>query len=210
MKRIAIFCPFGLLVGAVALSFAPQALAQTPASPDTPTTAPAPAPASSPDAAPAAASAAATVASGKLVLKEGSDVDLKFNQDLSSKTANEGDPVVLVLDQDLTVDNMVVARAGCKAYGEVTHAKRAGMMGKGGELNMRLDYVKIGDTKVMLRGSKGREGDDKTGPAVALTVLFGPIGLIKHGKEIEIKQGTPLKAYVADDVTLPPLPAPTS
>lgn len=72
---------------------------------------------------------------------------------------------------------------------------------------MRLDYIKVGDTRVMLRGTKGREGDDKTGTAVALTVLFGPIGLIKHGKEIDIKQGTPLKAFVADDTTLPAGPA---
>ena len=142
-----------------------------------------------------------------IVLKEGSDVSLKFDQDLSSKTAQEGDPVALVLDQDLTIGNVVVAKAGCKAVGEVTHAKRAGMMGKGGELNMRLDYIKVGDTRVMLRGTKGREGDDKTGTAVALTVLFGPIGLIKHGKEIDIKQGTPLKAFVADDTTLPAGPA---
>jgi hypothetical protein len=40
------------------------------------------------------------------------------------------------------------------------------------------------------------------GTAVALTVLFGPIGLIKHGKNIDVKTGTPLKAYVADDVAL--------
>jgi pyruvate-formate lyase len=33
----------------------------------------------------------------KLVLKEGADVNLKFAQDLSSKTATEGDPVNLVL-----------------------------------------------------------------------------------------------------------------
>jgi hypothetical protein len=36
-----------------------------------------------------------------------------------------------------------------------------------------------------------------------LTVLFGPIGLIKHGKNIDIAAGTPLTAYVADDVTFP-------
>jgi hypothetical protein len=163
--------------------------------------------------APAAVAAAAPVATavagqaGTFRLKEGSDVALKFDQDLSSKTAQEGDPVTLVLDQDLVVGNVVVARAGDKAVGEVTHAKRAGMMGKGGELNMRLDYLKVGDSRVMLRGTKGREGDDKTGTAVALTVLFGPIGLIKHGKEIDIKQGTPLKAFVADDIALPPAPA---
>jgi len=64
----------------------------------------------------------------------------------------------------------------------------------------------VGDTKVRLRGTKGREGDDKVGATVALTVIFGPIGLIKHGKNIDIAEGTPLGAFVADDVNLPPAP----
>ena len=157
--------------------------------------------AQSPDPAPASTSA---TEKPKLVLKEGSDVQLKFAQDLSSHTATEGEPVTLVLAEDLTVNNVVVAKAGDKAVGEVSHAKRAGMMGKGGELNIRLDYLKAGDTRVMLRGTKDKTGDDKTGTTVALTVLFGPIGLIKHGKEIDIKEGTPLKVFVASDTTLPP------
>jgi len=36
-----------------------------------------------------------------------------------------------------------------------------------------------------------------------LTVLFGPIGLIKHGKNVEIPAGTPLTAYVDQDIWLP-------
>jgi len=154
-----------------------------------------------PDPAPASSSAAEKP---KLMLTEGSDVQLKFAQDLSSHTATEGDPVNLVLAEDLTVNSVVVAKAGDKAVGEVSHAKRAGMMGKGGELNIRLDYLKVGDTRVMLRGTKDKTGDDKTGTTVALTVLFGPIGLIKHGKEIDIKEGTPLKVFVANDTSLPP------
>jgi hypothetical protein len=137
-------------------------------------------------------------------LKEGTDVQLKFAEDLSSKTAAEGDPVAFILDEDLKAGDVIVARAGCKAFGEVTNAKKSGMMGKAGELNIRLNYLKVGDQKVKLRGTKGREGDDKVGATVALTVLFGPIGLIKHGKNIEIKQGTALHTYVADDISLPP------
>ena len=143
-------------------------------------------------------------ADGKYKLRDGDDVALTFAQDLSSKTSTEGDPVALVLAEDLKVGNVVVARAGSKATGEVTNAHRAGMMGKAGELNMRFDYLKVGDYKVHLRGSKGKEGESGTTGAVVLTVLFGPIGLIKHGKEVEIKQGTPIKAYIADDIALPP------
>ena len=135
-------------------------------------------------------------------MKEGTDVKLKFAQDLSSKTANDDDPVNLVLDEDVKVGDVTVIKAGAKALGTVTHAKKAGMMGKGGELNMRLEYVIAGDTRVRLRGTKGKEGEGKVGAAVALTVLFGPIGLIKHGKNVEVKQGTALAAFVDRDYSL--------
>jgi len=141
----------------------------------------------------------------KLILKEGTDVKLKFAQDLSSKTAVDDDPVNLVLDEDLKVGDVTVCKAGAKAVGTVTHAKKAGMMGKGGELNLRLEYILVGDTRMRLRGTKGKEGEGKVGAAVALTVIFGPIGLIKHGKNVEVKQGTPLLAYVDQDFTIPPV-----
>jgi hypothetical protein len=138
-----------------------------------------------------------------LTLKEGSAVNLKFAQDLSSKTATEGDPVNLVLDKDLKIGDVVVCQAGAKAIGTVTHRKKAGMMGHPGELNMRLDYLLVGDNRLKLRGSQGKEGEGKEGTAVALTVLFGPIGLMKHGKNVEIKAGTPLQAYTDEIFVLP-------
>jgi hypothetical protein len=153
---------------------------------------------------PAYAADEPAASSGKLTLKEGTEVKLKFADALSSKTANEGDPVNMILDEDIKVGDVIVAKAGCKAVGTITNAKKAGMMGKAGELNMRLEHLTVDDNKVRLRGSKGKEGQGKEGTAVALTVLFGPIGLIKHGKNVEVKAGTPLTAYVDDDINLPP------
>jgi hypothetical protein len=147
--------------------------------------------------------APASASTDKLVLKDGSDVKLKFAEAVSSKTATEGDTVNLLLDEDLKIGNVVVAKAGSKAVGTVTHAKKAGMMGKAGELNMRLEYLKVGDERVKIRGSKGKEGEGKEGTAVALTVLFGPIGLIKHGKNVDVKEGTPLAAFIDQDYTIP-------
>ena len=183
----------------------PYLYSQEPAPPPTQTVAPAPtqAPASAPIPAAIPAAPAATVPT-TLVLPEGTDVPLAFDQDLSSKTAAEGDEITFVLTDDIKVGDVVVAKAGCKAFGEVTNAKKSGMMGKAGELNIRLNYMKVGATKVKLRGSKGKEGESGTTGAVVLTVLFGPIGLIKHGKNIEMKKGTAMKVYVSDDVTLPP------
>jgi hypothetical protein len=149
------------------------------------------------------ATVAAAPVPEKLVLREGADVNLKFAQDLSSKTAAEDDPVNLLLDQDLKIGDIVIAKAGAKAVGTISHAKKAGMMGKAGELNMRLQYLIVGDTRLKLRGTKGKEGQGKEGTAVALTVLFGPIGLIKHGKNVDIKAGTPLLAYTDENFEVP-------
>ncbi|WP_433967009.1 hypothetical protein [Tunturiibacter gelidiferens] len=187
---------FLVLSGFGNLAQAQQALTSTPA------------PASSPLAAATAPTAPtnpdAPDASGRYMLRDGTDVNLQFAQDLSSKTASEGDPVTLTLVDDLKVGNIVVAKAGDKAIGEVTKAEKSGMMGKAGELNIRLNYLKAGDTKIKLRGTKGKEGESGTTGAVVLTVLFGPIGLIKHGKNVEIKQGQSLHAFVGDDIALVP------
>jgi hypothetical protein len=147
--------------------------------------------------------AVAPMPAEKLVLKEGADVSLKFAQDLSSKTATDDDTVALVLDQDIKVGDVVVVRAGAKAVGTITHAKKAGMLGKAGELNMRLDYLITDSGRLRLRGTKGKEGEGKVGATVALTVLFGPIGLIKHGKDVEIKQGTALLVYTDENYDAP-------
>lgn len=179
------------------LCLGPAALAQGPPSTQPQQPAQQSAPATQPP-------AQTTESSDKLVLKEGTDVKLKFAQDLTSKTAAEDDPVSMVLDEDLKVGDVTVCKAGAKALATVSHAKKAGMMGKGGELNIRLEYLLVGDTRVRLRGTKGKEGEGKVGAVVALTVLFGPIGLIKHGKNVEVKQGTPLLAYIDRDSEVPP------
>lgn len=143
-------------------------------------------------------------ATNKVLLAEGTEVELAFDDDLSSKTATEGDAVPFVLTEDLKVGDVVVAKTGTKAVGEVTNARKSEMMGKGGELNIRLNYLKVGASRVHLRGTKGGEGSSGVGGAIALTMLVGVFGLLHHGKEIKVQKGTALKAYVSEDISLPP------
>lgn len=198
-----------LVIQGAPLSYSQQAAAQPAAEQPAPQQQAAPTAPAAPPAAtapvPAAAPAPATAAApGMVLLPEGTDVPLAFDEDISSKTAAEGDPVAFVLTDDIKVGDVVVAREGCKAFGEVTHAEKSGMMGKAGDLSIRLNYLKVGNVKVKLRGTKGKEGESGVTSTVVLTVLFGPIGLIKHGKNIDIKKGTSLKAFVGDDTSLPP------
>ena len=138
----------------------------------------------------------------KVRVKDGTEVSLRFAQTISSKRAAIGDAVNFTLDQDLKAGDRVVARKGATALGTVTQVRKSGMMGRGGELNLRLDYLKAGDTKIKLRGVQGGQGDNKEGAMIGLTLAFGVVGFLKHGKQAEIKEGTSLKAYVDQDTEL--------
>jgi hypothetical protein len=151
-------------------------------------------------AAPAATAPASAAAAGKVTLAEGTDVELQFSQDLSSSTSFEGDPVMLTLVHDLKVGDGVVAKAGSKAYGVVNKVQKSGRMGRSGQLDIRLDYLKAGDQKIKLRETKDKE--DEGGIKGA---LLSPFGRMKHGKNVEIKAGDPLHAYVAQDTLLSPV-----
>jgi hypothetical protein len=145
-----------------------------------------------------------------LHIPEGTELSIQFEDTLSSASATIGDEFTISSVEPVTLPNGQVLPAGFVGKGEVTAAHKRGMMGKGGELSVRLDYIKVGATRVRLRGSKGGSGSDSTGATVALTVLFGPIGLLKHGHDMTIAKGQKIVAYVDQDidVALPTAVAP--
>ncbi|HEV2365762.1 MAG TPA: hypothetical protein VGS12_16350 [Caulobacteraceae bacterium] len=64
------------------------------------------------------------------------------------------------------------------------------MLGKGGDLNVRIDYFRIGDTRVHLRANKGGEGGNTTTTTVVLRVLITPLFLMRHRHEVVFPKGT--------------------
>jgi hypothetical protein len=169
-----------------------------------------------PPASPAAAVAAPippaaqpTPAPTKIKLREGEELVIRFEDPLSSGSNTAGDQFSISLDEDMKLADGTVIRAGYRGRGEVTDAKKKGFMGQAGELNVRLNYLRLGDARVRLRASKGGEGKGAMGATIALTVLFGPLGLLKRGHDIEIKPGQTLTAFVDQDAELElPLPPP--
>lgn len=156
--------------------------------------------------------AVAPVAASAATIKvpEGTELIVRFDDKLSSGTNTEGDQFSISLDDDVKLSDGTVLQSGYRGKGEVTAAKKKGFMGQAGELNVRLIYIRIGDEKVRLRASKGGEGKGAMGATVALTVLFGPLGLLKRGHDIEIKPGQTITAYVDQDaeITSPVEPPP--
>jgi hypothetical protein len=143
---------------------------------------------------------AASAASVKV--PEGTEMRVRFDEMVTSKTAAQGDQFSITLAENVMLADGSVLPAGYKGVGEVTNAEKRGMMGKGGELNVRFNYIKVGDQRLRLRGSKGAEGKDAVGATVALTVLFGPIGLIKKGKDVEIVAGQEMTVYADGDAVV--------
>ena len=143
-----------------------------------------------------------------LKIPEGTEFQIRVDEKLSSATAQEDDKFAVSLSEPLTI-NGVKLLAGYRGRGVVQSAKKRRMMGQAGQLNIALDYIKIGDTKIRVRANKGKEGEGHMGATVALTVLFGPLGLLKHGDDVVVNDGTIITGYVSEDVTLDlPLPAP--
>ena len=129
-------------------------------------------------------------------LPEGTDVRLRMAEKLSSATATEGQRFDLVLDEDVQVGGIVVVPRGAKAVGTVVSTHKRGHMGKAGDLNIQINYLVVGEQRVPLRASNGREGDGRVGSTVVLSVVFGPLGLLKRGKDVEINPGTVLTAQI--------------
>lgn len=133
-------------------------------------------------------------------IPDGMEFTVVTVDEISSKTAAEGDPLTFKVPQDVKIDGQVVIAKDSLVKGIVAQSKKAGMMGRGGTLGIRVESATtIDNQKLKLRSTKGKEGDDKTGTTVALVVLFGPLGFLKKGKNAVIKPGTEIKVYVDEE-----------
>jgi hypothetical protein len=141
---------------------------------------------------------------------EGTEMRIRFNDALSSGKNTEGDQFSITLDEPIELTGGEKIASGYRGKGEVTSAKKRGMMGQAGEMNVRLNYIRVGDSRIRLRAQKSGEGKGAMGATVALTILFGPLGLLKRGHDIEIKPGQVITAYADEDanVDLPIAPPP--
>ena len=161
---------------------------------------------------PAAVVVTPPVRSAKALLKANSEVPLKFAQSVHSRLSKPGDTIELALAEDLKVGDAVVARKGARVLGSVTRTNNPGSMGKGGELYLQVEFLKVGPSMVKLRGEGGGKEGRHTcwGCVVGSTAMYGVVGALftifgSPGKQYVIKEGTPITAYVAEDIELPVL-----
>lgn len=132
----------------------------------------------------------------EVTIPDGTELIAVLEDEISSASATEGDPINFKLKDDLKINGKVVIARDTLIKGTIANAQKAGRMGKGGKLGIRVESTTAVDgQKVRLRASKGGEGGDKVGTVIALSVFFGLFGLLKKGKNAKIKKGTEIKTY---------------
>jgi hypothetical protein len=166
--------------------------APVPAPPDAPATAPVPATII----APAVARAPGTKVIS--VVPDGTEVDLKLAETISSARAMVGQRIRFTVTKDLVINGYVVIPVGALAIGTITKASPKKWAGRSGKLEMSLqDVTAIDGTKIDLAGSRGGSGDSHVGrmvTGIVITSIFtfggASLFLLMHGKDLVIPEGS--------------------
>jgi hypothetical protein len=145
-----------------------------------------------------------------LILQDGTPIKLRLSENLSSETARVGDTVSFEVLEDVEAGGLIVIKQGSAALATITQAQAKRRMGKGGKLDVNIDYVRLvtGD-KVPLRAVRENKGASSTGGMttgiVVTSIVFfpaAPLFLFMKGKEVTIPKGTEVTSYVHSDVRL--------
>ena len=150
------------------------------------------------------------LASEPVALHDGTPVRLRLARNLSSADARTGDTIDLEVVEDVKVGDSIVIPRNSAALATVTRAEAKRRMGRGGKLDVNIDFVRMANgDKVSLRAVRETAGGSHTGAmtgAMVATSLVAwpaaPFFLMMHGKDVTIPKGTEITAYVQGDVTL--------
>jgi hypothetical protein len=157
-----------------------------------------PAPAPTPATIITPAVALAPVTKGVSVVPDGTEVDLKLAETISSARAMEGQRIRFTVAKDVTINGYVVIPVGALAIGTVTKASPKKWAGRSGKLEMSLqDVTAIDGTKIDIAGSRGGSGDSHVGrmvTGIVITSIFtlggASLFLLMHGKDLVIPEGS--------------------
>ncbi|MGE3103647.1 MAG: hypothetical protein AB7F83_08965 [Lysobacterales bacterium] len=126
---------------------------------------------------------------------------------VGSATAKIGDTFRLESRTRVLLNGVEVLPSGVAAHGEVIHADRRGMLGKPGELLLKLRTMQWQGRQVRLRNSAASLADDKTNKAMTVSLLFGVAGFFVGGDNVEIPVGSLILGDLAEPIPLAPPPA---
>jgi len=139
-------------------------------------------------------------------LPQGTEVDIAFSQDVSSKYVAPGDLVPIHTTAPITFGGFTVVREGAPGTARVKSVEPAGRGGKAGKLEIELVdldpagfYEAEGDQRIMLKAVDPIKAEGKGKKLLSYLFIFG---LFIKGGQAEIPADTVYKAVVADNIVI--------
>jgi len=138
------------------------------------------------------------VTRGVSLVPDGTEVDLKLAETISSARAMEGQRIRFTVAKDVVINGYVVIPVGALAIGTVTKASPKKWAGRSGKLEMSLqDVTAIDGSKIDIAGTRGGSGDSHVGrmvTGIVITSIFtlggASLFLLMHGKDLVIPEGS--------------------
>ena len=137
-----------------------------------------------------------------IILPEGLTITLETRQDVSSKSAKEGQSIDLAVTKPVVIGGVTVIAAGTSVIGEVVRVSDNGVLGRSGKLNIRVSRVRAGQQEVAVRGERNVEGKSGTLNSVGAGIVFLPLAILVRGKDVTLPAGTTFDVYVDKEVAI--------
>jgi hypothetical protein len=149
--------------------------------------------------------AGASASANSVSLPANTEVGIRLNQDISTKSARQGETVSFSTTHDVLLDEFVVIPAGTRVVGEITWVSGKGMFGKSGKFELEVRYIDLGGRRIPLEGKFRQEGDGNTVATIGAVVVVPVAGFFVTGKSGVMPKGRELTVYTAQPipVTLP-------
>ncbi|MCU1330417.1 MAG: hypothetical protein JWN34_5787 [Bryobacterales bacterium] len=137
---------------------------------------------------------------------------MRISRNLSSADARTGENIEFEVLDEVKVNDVIVIPRGSPAMATVTEARSKKNMGRGGHLDVNIDYVRSpSGEKIPLRGIQNAKAGGHvgamTGAMVATSIVFfpaAPLFLFVKGKDITIPKGHEITAFINGDVRIEP------
>jgi hypothetical protein len=140
------------------------------------------------------------------VLLKGTPLRLITGALVSSETAQPGDPILLLLDENVLAGDALVARKGSRVKATITSVDQAGQGGKPGVLTFQVQALEAHGVTIPLSASVTLAAPDLAAQSqrIADPSQVHIAGALPRGEEAQIEPGMPLIATVGADTPLHP------
>jgi hypothetical protein len=148
----------------------------------------------------------------QVLVTKGTDVPLMFTENISSKTAKEGQMVNLKVAEHVTIDGTVVIPQGTPVTAVIEDIDKQGRFGKNARMHFSLNPIMVNGQTIQLqdreKGLMFQGGNTANAAAASVggAVLLGPLGLLAGwgvvGKPVTIEAGHRVETEVDETVAL--------